>query len=156
MGYLLLTTGIRAAELLSLKFCDVHETTSLTYIEFKGKRGKWRRVPLSKKSIYLINSLKKLMKIENVINPYICFNTKSIDTQLSYEALRLISQSASAQFASQNNSPHWFRRSFITKLLDKNVPLYEVMNLSGHESISTTNNYLQDLKKGLISKLPFK
>ncbi|WP_081834802.1 tyrosine-type recombinase/integrase [Exiguobacterium acetylicum] len=54
-GYLLLTTGMRASELLSLQFSHVHETSSLSYIEFKGKREKWRRIPLSQnQSILLI------------------------------------------------------------------------------------------------------
>ncbi|WP_393964669.1 tyrosine-type recombinase/integrase [Exiguobacterium sp. S22-S28] len=156
MGYLLLTTGMRAAELLALQFSHVHETFSMNYIEVKGKREKWRRVPLSKKSIHLIHRLKELMKIERMINTHICFNVRNQDTPISYEALRLIAQSASAHLTSQSNSPHWFRRSFITKLLSDGVPLYEVMNLSGHESISTTNGYLQELKNTTLNNLPFK
>jgi len=155
MGYLLLTTGIRAAELLALQFSHVHETPSIDYIEFKGKREKWRRVPLSQKSSHLIYRLKKLMQIEDVKNPYLCFNVRKVDTPISYEALRLIAHAASSQLTVQKNSPHWFRRSFITKLLVNDVPLYEVMNLSGHKSINTTNNYLQDLKKIAIKKNPF-
>lgn len=156
MGYLLLTTGMRAAELLALKFSDVYETSSMNYIEFKGKRDKWRRVPLSQKTKYLIHRLKKLMQIENVMNSYICFNLRAEDSPISYEGLRLIALMASTKLTLQNNSPHWFRRSFITKLLANGIPLYEVMQLSGHESINTTNNYLQNLKKNTTSSLPFK
>lgn len=155
MGYLLLTTGMRAAELLALQFSQVYETPSMNYIEFKGKREKWRRIPLSPKSIYLIDRLKQLMQFEGIVNPYICFNVHSRDSSISYEALRLITQLASVQSNCQNNSPHWFRRSFITKLLANGLSLYEVMNLSGHEEITTTNNYLQDLKKVATSILPF-
>lgn len=156
MGYLLLTTGMRASELLTLRFSNVHETHSSNYIEFKGKREKWRRIPLSKKSIHLINYLKKLMQIECVTNPHICFNLRTEGLPISYEALRLIAQAASFQLTSQNNSPHWFRRSFITKLLANGVPLYEVMNLSGHESITTTNTYLQQINKIDSSVIPYK
>lgn len=155
IGYLLLTTGMRAAELLSLKFNHVYETTSVNYIEIKGKREKWRRIPLSNKSFRLIHRLKKLMYLEDVTNPHICFNTRSKDKSISYEALRMITQLASAQLTFQNNSPHWFRRSFITKLLVDGVPLYEVMALSGHDSIITTNKYLQDIKNNELSILPF-
>jgi len=155
MGYLLLTTGMRASELLSLQFSDVYDSPQRTYVEFKGKRGKWRRVPLSQKSIHLINRLKKLMEIEKVINPYICFNIQSpVGTPISYEALRLIAHAASHQLTSKKSSPHWFRRSFITKLLVNGVSLYEVMIISGHESIATTNTYLQKIKKDL-NELPF-
>lgn len=155
IGYLLLTTGMRASELLSLQFSHVHETSSMSYIEFKGKREKWRRIPLSQKSIHLIHRLNQLMQIEGVMNSHICFNIRAEDMPISYEALRLISQVASTQYTLQNNSPHWFRRSFITKLLASGMPLYEVMNLSGHESISTTNTYLQQIRKAALSELPY-
>jgi len=155
MGYLLLTTGMRASELLALQFNQVKEHSSNTYIEFKGKRDKWRRIPLSQKSIHLIHRLNELMQIEGVSNPHICFNVKTGETPISYEALRLIAQAASAQLTSENNSPHWFRRSFITKLLANGLPLYEVMNLSGHESINTTNSYLQQIRKIKLVTLPY-
>ena len=155
MGYLLLTTGLRAAELLALQFTNVYETHNISYIEFKGKREKWRRIPLSKKSLYLIHRLTKLMEIEKITSAYICFSMISEDKPISYETLRLITQSACIQSNSHNSSPHWFRRSFITKLLSDGITLYDVMNLSGHKSITTTNNYLQDLKKSKVSKLPF-
>lgn len=155
MGYLLLTTGMRAAELLALQFSQVHETPSINYIEFKGKREKWRRIPLSKKSFYLISRLKKLMQIEGVTSSYLCFKVQKVDAPISYEALRLIAHGASLQLTSQNYSPHWFRRSFITNLLANGVSLYEVMSLSGHESINTTNNYLQDLQQNTNLILPF-
>lgn len=127
----------------------------MNYIEIKGKREKWRRIPLSKKSFYLLKRLKNLLQIEAINNSYVCFNISSQDKSISYEALRLIAQSASVQLTPQKNSPHWFRRSFITKLLANGLSLYEVMNLSGHESITTTNNYLQSFKKEQLSKLPF-
>lgn len=153
MGYLLLTTGMRASELLALQFIQIHD--AFNYIEIKGKRGKWRRIPLSPKSLHLIHQLQKLMNIEGIVNPYICFNVHTKNTPVSYEMLRLITQKASEKLTSQNNSPHWFRRSFITKLLAKGITLYEVMNLAGHESITTTNNYLQKLKQPENYIIPF-
>lgn len=157
MGYLLLTTGMRAAELLALQFSQVYETPSMNYIEFKGKRGKWRRIPLSKKSIHLIRRLKELMHIEGISNDHICFNIHSKNNSISYEALRLIVQSASLKLTLQiNSSLHWFRRSFITKLLVDGISLYDVMKLVGHDSINTTNNYLQDIKKNNMKDNPYK
>jgi len=155
MGYLLLTTGMRAAELLSLQFSQVYESSSINYVEFKGKRKKWRRVPLTNKSLHLINRLKRLMEIEGINSTYVCFNLREDSVPISYEALRLISQDASNQLTSENNPPHWFRRSFITKLLSNGTPLFEVMNLSGHESINTTNSYLQELEKAILIKTPY-
>lgn len=154
MGYLLLTTGMRASELLSLTFNDVYKNTK-SYIEIKGKREKWRRIPLSNKAYDLIERLKQLMILENNFNPHICFNIRSDSSSITYEAFRLLTMNAASKICEQYNSPHWFRRSFITKLLSNGVYLYEVMNISGHESIHTTNKYLQDLKKNKKIILPY-
>lgn len=157
MGYLLLTTGMRASELLSLKYENIVQTEQAIYIEFKGKREKWRRIPLSNRSVYLLNRLKKLMQINNFDSHYVCFNSKLIDTAISYENFRLIVQSATKNIDNKSITAHWFRRSFITKLLTHDVSLYDVMKLSGHESIQTTNQYLQDLKNNQTTlKIPFK
>lgn len=146
MGYLLLTTGMRASELLSLKFKDV-VYSSKPYVELKGKRDKWRRVFISEKSIHLIKRLENLLNIEGYSCIFICFNLSSSNKPLSYESLRLITYAAVDKSNNNKTSPHWFRRSFITKCLTSGVPLYNVMKLVGHESISTTNKYLQDISK---------
>lgn len=146
---------MRAAELLSLQFSHVHETSSMNYVEFKGKREKWRRIPLSQKSIHLINRLKNLMQIEGVLNPYIAFNIHNVSTAISYENLRLITVSAALKSTDDKLSPHWFRRSFITKMLHEGYSLYSVMDIAGHENINTTNNYLQILKSVNLPQSPF-
>lgn len=154
MGYLLLTTGMRASELLSLTFSKIQKSPQ-TYIEIKGKREKWRRIPLTKKALYLIERLENLMILENKPSPYICFSNRSDSSPITYEALRLITLKASDKVSNQFNSPHWFRRSFITKLLSNGISLYEVMSISGHESIHTTNKYLQDIKKISDLAIPY-
>ncbi|MEB1808277.1 MAG: tyrosine-type recombinase/integrase [Bacillaceae bacterium] len=159
IGYLLLTTGMRAAELLSVKFTDVRRNQKAFYLEVKGKRDKWRRVPLTERSSYLINRLQILMMIEEETSPYIAFSTKKTGKAMSYEALRLLTHQAIEHVESvEQITPHWFRRSYITKLLANGSPLIGVMQFVGHESISTTNNYLQTINADEYindSKLPF-
>lgn len=148
IGYLLLTTGMRATELLSVKFTDVRRNRSTFYLEVKGKRDKWRRVPLTERASYLINRLQTLMMIEEVTSPFIAFSTKKPGNAISYEALRLLTHQAVVHVDSgEQTPPHWFRRAYITKLLANGSPLLGVMQLVGHESINTTNGYLQSLNK---------
>lgn len=148
IGYLLLTTGMRAAELLSVKFTDVKRNQNAFYIEVKGKRDKWRRVPLTERASYLINRLQTLMMIEEETSPYIAFSTKKTGKAMSYEALRLLTHQAVEHVATgEHTPPHWFRRAYITKLLANGSPLINVMQLVGHESINTTNAYLQSLNQ---------
>ncbi|EZP58373.1 tyrosine-type recombinase/integrase [Exiguobacterium sp. RIT341] len=155
MGYLLLTTGMRASELLSLQFNQIYQSKEFNYIEIKGKREKWRRIPLSEKTYYLLKYLNEKLISENILNPYVCFNINSTFSSITYETLRLITHEAAKVMGSEGNTPHWFRRSFITKMLTNNSPLIEVMKLSGHESITTTNKYLQDLKNERTINLPY-
>lgn len=146
MGYLLLTTGMRASELLSIKFNDICYSSD-PYVDLKGKRGKWRRVFISSKSLHLIKHLEELLRIEGYENTFICFNLSSSNKAISYESLRLITYAAVEISNKNKTSPHWFRRSFITKCLSQGVPLFNVMKAVGHESISTTNKYLQDISE---------
>ncbi|WP_214830835.1 tyrosine-type recombinase/integrase [Exiguobacterium sp. s56] len=148
IGYLLLTTGMRAAELLSIKFTDVKRNQHTFYLEAKGKRDKWRRIPLTEKASYLVNRLQTLMMIEEVTSPYIAFSTKKLHKAMTYEALRLMTHNAVEHAETEEKAPpHWFRRAYITKLLANGSPLIGVMQLVGHESISTTNEYLQSLNQ---------
>lgn len=160
IGYLLLTTGMRAAELLSIKFIDVKRNQHTFYLEVKGKRDKWRRIPLTEKASYLINRLQTLMMIEEVTSHYIAFSTKRSDKPMTYEALRLMTHNAVEHVETEEKTPpHWFRRAYITKLLANGSPLIGVMQLVGHESINTTNGYLQSLNQiqdVSNNKLPFK
>ncbi|WP_214762903.1 tyrosine-type recombinase/integrase [Exiguobacterium sp. s146] len=159
IGYLLLTTGMRAAELLSVKFTDVRRNQHTFYLEVKGKRNKWRRIPLTEKASYLINRLQTLMMIEEVTSSYIAFSTKKPNKAMTYEALRLMTHNAVEHAETEEKAPpHWFRRAYITKLLANGSPLIGVMQLVGHESINTTNAYLQSfnqLSNVLYTELPF-
>jgi integrase/recombinase XerD len=44
-------------------------------------------------------------------------------------------------------SPHWFRHTYVTMLLENDVPLAVVKDLVGHADISTTNLYLEKIKE---------
>ena len=128
-------------------------------IEVKGKRDKWRRIPHTEKASLLINRLQTLMMIEEVDSSYIAFSTKKTGNAMTYEALRLMTHKAVEFIAAETNSPpHWFRRAYITKLLSNGSPLIRVMEWVGHESINTTNEYLQSvnqLSNLTNSDLPF-
>ncbi|QUE87969.1 tyrosine-type recombinase/integrase [Exiguobacterium alkaliphilum] len=148
IGYLLLTTGMRASELLTVKFSDVKRNQHTFYLGVKGKRDKWRRIPLTEKASHLINRLQTLMMIEEEDSQFIAFSTKKTGDAMTYEALRLMTHKAVEFVAVENsNPPHWFRRAYITKLLSNGSPLIGVMQLVGHESIGTTNGYLQTINR---------
>lgn len=145
---------MRASELLSLRFTDIYQSVH-PFLEIKGKRDRWRRIPLSKKAVNLIKKLETLLSLEKFDSPYICFNLSNTDKHISYETLRLITEKTAKNITNLKTTPHWFRRTYITKMLAEGVALYTVMKFSGHESIATTNKYLQDQKREHESPIPF-
>jgi len=88
------------------------------------------------------------MMIEEVSSPFIAFSTKKNNKAITYEALRLMTHQAVDHVANEEvTPPHWFRRAYITKLLANGNSLIGVMQVVGHESINTTNGYLQSMNK---------
>ncbi|MBT2757864.1 site-specific integrase [Mesobacillus foraminis] len=55
----------------------------------------------------------------------------------------------SVQWAGRNSkvAPYWFRHSFVTLLLESDVPLAIVKDWAGHSDISTTNIYLERINQ---------
>ncbi|WP_373566093.1 tyrosine-type recombinase/integrase [Mesobacillus foraminis] len=68
--------------------------------------------------------------------------------RLTYPALYKIVKEA-VQLAGRNLkvTPHWFRHSFVTLLLENDVPLAIVKDWAGHSDISTTNIYLERINQ---------
>ena len=64
--------------------------------------------------------------------------------RLTYPSLYKIVKEA-VHLAGKNSkvSPHWFRHTFVTMLLENDVPLAVVKDWAGHSDISTTNIYLE-------------
>ncbi|MBT2722168.1 tyrosine-type recombinase/integrase [Bacillus sp. ISL-46] len=44
-------------------------------------------------------------------------------------------------------TPHWFRHTFVTLLLENDVPLAVVKDWAGHSDVSTTNIYLERINQ---------
>lgn len=69
--------------------------------------------------------------------------TRREKKRMTYPALYKIVKSA-VDLAGKNSniSPHWFRHTFVTLMLESDVPLAVVKDWAGHSDISTTNMYL--------------
>lgn len=140
---LLYSTGCRVSELVSLNVFDL----DLKDHSFKvcGKGGKERIAYIGREAfsvlINYLNLRKYHLKAEDAKSRKALFiNNKG--QRLSSRGVRyIISKYLDILNASKNVSPHTFRHSFATHILDRGADIRVVQELLGHSSLSTTQVY---------------
>lgn len=145
---LLYATGIRRAELISLKKTAVN--LKARNIRVVGKGNKERIIPLLPWCIELIEDYLKLRveipNAENVTNLLLTENGKPIYPSLVY---RVIKETFDKVSAKQTKSPHIIRHTFATHLLDEGADLMTIKELLGHASLASTQVYTHNSMKKL-------
>lgn len=141
---LLYATGARAAELIGL---DVDDLDGLDHpdggtVILRGKGGKERLVPVGRPACeavgaYLTRARPALAKRGG---PALFLNTRG--GRVSRQTLwNVVSAAATRAGVTQEVSPHSFRHSFATHLLDGGADIRVVQELLGHASVTTTQVY---------------
>lgn len=143
-------TGIRRAELISLKLSNVDLSSKV--IKVLGKRNKERIIPLLECTVELIKvylSKKKSLFSEDK-NDLLILSKKGNKISESF-VYRLINDYFSTVSQKVKKSPHVLRHSFATHLLNNGADLNSVKELLGHSSLSSTQIYthssLNELQK---------
>jgi integrase/recombinase XerD len=155
IGYLLYTTGLRASELLSLNWGSFrYNRKGFLYVDVIGKGKKPRSIPIREETKEILFNYRSTMCESVEINMddtsplfYALYNKNEPllnKKRLTYPALYKIVKEA-VHMAGNNSkvTPHWFRHTFVTLLLENDVPLAVVKDWAGHSDISTTNIYLE-------------
>lgn len=133
---LLLSTGIRVSELCCLKTKDVN--LSEHYIRVYGKGSKERIIYLGNEQV--IKILKEYHKKRG--EDSIFFFTNRNQNHISDQSVRNIINEYTKKAGIQDKiTPHMFRHTFATMLLEENVDIRYIQNILGHSSISTTEIY---------------
>lgn len=129
-------TGIRRAELLSLKDIDVD--TQAMQLKVTGKRRKQRIIPFG-------NELKEEILRYRTVRPKVqtpCFFTTETGEALSEDRVaRIVKDNLSLVTQQQKRSPHVLRHSFATAMLNNKADLVSIQQLLGHTSLATTSIY---------------
>lgn len=144
--------GLRVSELVSLRVSDLHFEKG--YIRVLGKSDRERLVPISRRAIDEVESYKNgyrtSLKIAEEDTDILFLNRRG--RKLSRVMIfTIIKNLADKVKLNKKISPHTFRHSFATHLIDGGADLRVVQEMLGHESILTTEiythldrNYLQD------------
>lgn len=139
--------GLRVSELTGLRISNINFKE--TFLKVDGKGDKLRLVPLAEHTIeyifkYLkirdINKKGEKLRISSKDSDILFLNSRGtkISRQMIFLIIKDLVQKAGIQ---KNISPHTFRHSFATHLLQNGADLRFIQEMLGHSSITTTEIY---------------
>jgi integrase/recombinase XerD len=138
----LYSCGLRVSELITLKISDLHLKED--YIRIIGKGNKQRLVPLgktAKKHIRLyLEQVRPAVPVKKGSEDVLFLNRRGTGLSRIY-IFMLIKDLAIKAGVNKVISPHTFRHSFATHLIDGGADLRAIQEMLGHESITTTEIY---------------
>lgn len=138
----LYSSGLRVSELTNLKISDLF--FDIGFLKITGKGNKERFVPIGKSAIKHIelytNTIRNHLNIQKGHENFVFLNRRG--KQLSRVMVFMIVKDLAEKAAiTKNVSPHTFRHSFATHLVEGGADLRAVQEMLGHESITTTEIY---------------
>lgn len=138
---LLYATGMRRAELISLKTVNVD--IECQQIKITGKRNKQRIIPLYRQISDHILEYINYKKEARLSHPSLLVTkkNKSLYPSLVYN---IVNNTFKLYSTKSKTSPHVLRHTFATHLLNKGANLNAIKELLGHESLSSTEIYTQN------------
>lgn len=134
--HLLLYTGVRVCELVSIRLSEIDLLTST--LRVTGKGGKYREVPLRPDLAELIREYVATERQESRFrdSPYLLLSQRS--PRMHRDAVNRLVRRIGRELGIAAY-PHKFRHIFCILLLRKGVPITIVSRLAGHSSIQTTS-----------------
>lgn len=146
--------GLRVSELISLRLSDLFFEED--FIRIMGKGNKQRLIPIGKYTQLQIknyvNNQRNQLKIAKGHEDFVFLNRRG--KQLSRAMIfTIVRQTAENAGFTKKISPHTFRHSFATHLLENGANLRAIQMMLGHESITTTEIYVHVEKSHLRDML---
>lgn len=135
-------SGLRVSELINLQKSDIYKKEKL--LQVTGKGNKQRLVPLGDYALQQINiyldEFQKQQPIQKGYENFVFLNRrgKALTRNMIFIIVKQTAEIAGIQ---KTVSPHTFRHSFATHLLENGADLRTIQLLLGHESITTTEIY---------------
>ena len=128
--------GLRIGEVLNIKGKDFYGEN----IEVHGKGNKKRVIPIHQNLLKYINGMLSICPFKNTNENYIYMGKRGKQLQPSI-IQKLVRTIRRKLLLPENTTPHSFRHSFATHLLEKMVDLRTIQEILGHSSLSTTQKY---------------
>ena len=144
---LLYDTGARVQELADLNLSSLHLDVPNPFVTLIGKGRKSRNVPLLKKTVLHLNEYLKEFHPNSLENPLFFSTLDGKPHRLSTDSISLVLKVASDKARKacidvpKRVHCHMIRKTKAMDLYKNGVPLPFIMQLLGHESISTTSGF---------------
>ena len=138
----LYSCGLRVSELINLSYQNLY--LDIGFVKVIGKASKERLVPIGSAAIKYIkiysDQHRKNIKIKPGNEGYLFLNRRGskISRNMIFIIIKNISQKLNIE---KKISPHTFRHSFATHMIEGGADLRAVQEMLGHESITTTEIY---------------
>jgi integrase/recombinase XerD len=135
--------GLRVSELINLRLSDLYFDED--YIKVTGKGNKQRFVPISQVNQKYIdiyrNEIRVHLPIKKEHEDFVFLNRrgKQLTRAMIFTIIKRLAETIGLK---KNISPHTFRHSFATHLLENGADLRAIQQMLGHESITTTEVYM--------------
>lgn len=144
--HLLYSSGLRISEICRLNITDLDMGERIILVR-DGKGGKDRIVLFDSETKRYIMEYLATRKDKN---PALFLSSRRERVSHSYVTRRVKYYAKKAGVDASKVSPHVFRHTFATHLLDKGVDLQVIQELLGHEDINTTTIYTKLVNKKMI------
>ena len=132
--------GLRVSELITLKLPDLFLKEG--FIRVIGKNDKQRLIPIGEEAIIQLQFYLDERKLyKKIIDESIVFLNKRGKKLSRIMVFHIVKEIAAQVGIEKNVSPHTFRHSFATHLVEGGADLKAVQDMLGHESITTTEIY---------------
>jgi integrase/recombinase XerD len=134
--------GLRVSELINLKLSQLFFRDN--FIRIIGKGNKERLVPIGKTAqkaaLHYMEGGRSKLKIKKGMEDFLFLNRRG--TKLTREMIfMMVKETAQLSGVLKNISPHTFRHSFATHLIEGGADLRAVQEMLGHANITTTEIY---------------
>lgn len=135
-------SGLRVSELVGLKLSDIYEQEG--FLKVTGKGDKERLVPIGNVALKQVQIYREEVRCHVNIDQesldilFLNKNGKGLSRVMVFKIIKTLSHAIGLD---KNISPHTFRHSFATHLIEGGADLRAVQEMLGHESITTTEIY---------------
>lgn len=150
---LLLATGIRVSELCSLQIKNIGD--NFCSIKINGKGNKERVIPITNEATKLALYENYKLNVDFITKTSYLFKNR-FSNHISEQSVRhIVKKYAQKAKINGNITPHVFRHSFATLLLEEDVDIRYIQHFLGHSSIAVTQIYthVNERKKKELLKL---
>lgn len=138
----LYSSGLRVSELTGLKKSNVH--FDVGFLRIVGKGNKERLVPIGKEALKFIKIYLEEVRVHLDVKQghesflFLNRNGRQLSRQMIFIVIKRLVEECGIR---KKISPHTFRHSFATHLIEGGADLRAVQEMLGHESITTTEIY---------------